>query len=150
MPKLVSLIAISLCNFSISFNAFAQEQGAGEPPSQIIVLILLFVIMYFFLIRPQSKKQKALTTMISALEKGDVIITTGGVTGVIKKSVDGDQFFEVEISPSVSVNVLKTSVLDKVSKDHSEYKKLSKMTSSSSSTKDSTKKSKAKNKKSAE
>jgi len=146
MSKYAILIITSLYNISFSFNAFAQETAGGgaEPPSQIIVLVALFAIMYFFLIRPQSKKHKELQNMISSLEKGDVVITSGGVSGVIKKTIDGDQFFEVEISPAVTVNVLKSSIIDKINKDHSEYKKLSKMTSAKTAAKDTSKKSKNK------
>lgn len=54
-------------------------QGLGS----IIPLILMFVLFYFLLIRPQQKRQKATQQMHSALQKGDKIVTIGGLHGFI-------------------------------------------------------------------
>lgn len=150
MLKLSGLLIVTLYNLSLSLNVFAQEQeNVSEPPSQLIVLFLLFGVMWFFLIRPQMKKNKELNNMIDSLKKGDLVITSGGFSGIIKKYTEGEQFFEVEISPSVTVNVLRTSVIDKINKDHKEYKKLSKIKSENVSGQKDTKKKSGKNKKAA-
>ncbi|WP_252311629.1 preprotein translocase subunit YajC [Sinobaca sp. H24] len=49
----------------------------------IIMLVLMFAIFYFLLIRPQQKKQKQITQMHSNLQKGDRIVTIGGLHGTI-------------------------------------------------------------------
>ena len=54
---------------------------------QFIPLILIFVIFYFFLIRPQQKKVKEHRAMVENLKKGDKVVTSGGITGVITLSL---------------------------------------------------------------
>ncbi|RNA68743.1 preprotein translocase subunit YajC [Alteribacter keqinensis] len=49
----------------------------------IVPLLLMFAIFYFLLIRPQQKRQKKIQQMHSSLEKGDKIITIGGLHGTI-------------------------------------------------------------------
>ena len=49
----------------------------------ITQLVLLGVIFYFFLIRPENKRRKAITTMQNSLEKGDRVVTIGGIHGRI-------------------------------------------------------------------
>ncbi|MBU9720696.1 MULTISPECIES: preprotein translocase subunit YajC [Bacillaceae] len=49
----------------------------------IIPLLLMFAIFYFLLIRPQQKRQKKVREMHSALQKGDKIVTIGGLHGTI-------------------------------------------------------------------
>ncbi len=53
-----------------------------------IPLILLFVVFYFLLIRPQQKQQKKRKEMLSNLQKGDRVVTIGGIHGVIKEIDD--------------------------------------------------------------
>jgi preprotein translocase subunit YajC len=50
--------------------------------------VLMFAIFYFLLIRPQQKKQKQRTSMLSALKKGDKIVTVGGLHGTIEEIAD--------------------------------------------------------------
>ena len=52
---------------------------------QFVPLILIFAIMYFLLIRPQQKKAKEHTNMVSNLRRGDNIITQGGIVGKVAK-----------------------------------------------------------------
>ncbi|WP_022793796.1 preprotein translocase subunit YajC [Marinococcus halotolerans] len=51
--------------------------------STIIVLVLMFLIFYFLLIRPQQKQQKRIKEMHANLQKGDRIVTIGGIHGTI-------------------------------------------------------------------
>lgn len=52
-------------------------------------IILMFVIFYFLLIRPQQKRQKQVREMQAALEKGDKVVTIGGLHGVVD-AIDED------------------------------------------------------------
>ncbi len=61
-----------------------EPQGIGGMASSFLPLILIFVIFYFLLIRPQSKKAKEHKQMLENLKKGDKIITTGGIHGIIE------------------------------------------------------------------
>ncbi|MEW6002199.1 MAG: preprotein translocase subunit YajC [Nitrospirota bacterium] len=58
-------------------------QGAGSLISSLIPLVLIFVIFYFLLIRPQQKRAKDHRRMLENLKKGDKVITSGGIYGVI-------------------------------------------------------------------
>ena len=82
---------------------------------QFIPLILIFAIMYFLLIRPQQKKAKEHTNMISNLRRGDNIITQGGIVGKVAK-VKEDGEIEVEIAEGVKVRVIKSTVATVISK----------------------------------
>ena len=73
---------------------------------QFIPLILIFIIFYFFLIRPQQKKVKEHKAMVESLKKGDKVVTSGGITGVITRVVDNDKV-EVEIADNVTVEVIR-------------------------------------------
>ena len=53
-------------------------------------ILLMFILFYFLLIRPQQKRQKAVTQMQSALQKGDKIVTIGGLHGIVD-AVDEDK-----------------------------------------------------------
>ena len=79
-----------------------ESSGIG----QFIPLILIFVIFYFFLIRPQQKKVKEHKAMVEGLKKGDKIVTSGGITGVITRVIDNDKL-EVEIADNVTVEVIR-------------------------------------------
>jgi preprotein translocase subunit YajC len=83
-------------------------QGAGGMLGSLIPLILIFVIFYFLLIRPQQKRAKEHKTMIENLKKGDKIITSGGVYGVIEAV--GTNTVTVKISENVKVKFGKAYV----------------------------------------
>ncbi len=91
--------------------AFAQASGGGGLGlTNLLPLILIFVIMYFLLIRPQQKKVKEHKAMVTALKKGDTVVTQGGVIGRITKVRDNENEIEVEISPNVVVKVVKSTI----------------------------------------
>ena len=79
---------------------------SGQGIAQFIPLILIFIIFYFFLIRPQQKKVKEHKAMVEGLKKGDKIVTSGGITGVISRVIDNDKL-EVEIADNVTVEVIR-------------------------------------------
>ncbi len=95
--------------------AYAQDAGAAGGLISIIPFILIFVIMYFLLIRPQQKKMKEHQAMVSALRRGDQVVTQGGIIGkVLKVKEDGEA--EVEIAEGVKVRVLKATIANVISK----------------------------------
>ena len=77
--------------------------------AQFIPLILIFVIFYFFLIRPQQKKVKEHKMMVSALKRGDEVITSGGIVGKIER-VLGDDKVDISISENVTVQVVQSTI----------------------------------------
>jgi preprotein translocase subunit YajC len=81
-------------------NAYAQGAGggAGDPTTTIIMIGGMFVIMYFMMIRPQMKRQKEQKAMVDALQKGDEVITSGGILGKVTKV--SDAYLTVEVAES--------------------------------------------------
>tara|TARA_B100000700_G_scaffold255386_1_gene288130 strand:- start:22 stop:306 length:285 start_codon:yes stop_codon:yes gene_type:complete len=88
---------------------------SGSGFAQFIPLILIFVIFYFFLIRPQQKKVKEHKQMVSALKRGDEVITAGGLVGRIEKII-GDDKAEVSISENVTVQVVQSTIQSLINK----------------------------------
>lgn len=75
----------------------------------MIMIIAMIVIFYFFMIRPQSKRQKEIKKAREAMQKGDSVVTTGGIHGKIKEISDNTVLMEV--APGVSIKVDKAAVL---------------------------------------
>ena len=86
-----------------------------ESLGQFIPLILIFGIMYFLLIRPQQKKVKEHAAMVSALRRGDQIVTQGGLIGKVVKVKD-DNEVDVEIADGVKVRVVQSTIATVISK----------------------------------
>ena len=87
---------------------------SGSGFAQFIPLILIFVIFYFFLIRPQQKKVKDHKAMVSALKRGDNVITSGGIIGTIERVYEDDKV-DLSISENVIVKIVKSTVQQHVS-----------------------------------
>jgi len=86
-----------------------------EAIGQFLPLILIFAIMYFLLIRPQQKKVKQHQNMVSALRRGDQVVTQGGVIAKVSKVKD-DNEVELEIADGVKVRVVKTTIAQVLNK----------------------------------
>ena len=82
---------------------------SGSGFAQFVPLILIFVIFYFFLIRPQQKKAKDHKLMVSALKRGDEVITSGGIVGKIER-VLGDDKIDITIADNVTVQVVQSTI----------------------------------------
>jgi len=89
-------------------NGAPAAAPAGDPLASMILPIGLIVLFYFFLIRPQSKRHKQHKEMVAALQKGEEVVTTGGLLGKITSV--GENFITLEISKDVSIHVQKNSV----------------------------------------
>ncbi|MDR2871367.1 MAG: preprotein translocase subunit YajC [Xanthomonadaceae bacterium] len=102
---------MNLLDFLIP-SAYAQAAGgapaAGGGFSMLVLPVLLIGVMYFFMIRPQMKRQKEHGAMIAALGRGDEVITSGGIAGVVTEI--GDNFVTVEIAESVRIRVQKAAI----------------------------------------
>ena len=85
-----------------------QTQGEGGGLSGMLMIVAMIVIFYFFMIRPQNKKQKEIKKAREAMTVGDKVVTAGGIHGKIKEL--GESTLIVEIAPSVTIKIDKTSV----------------------------------------
>ena len=82
---------------------------SGSGIAQFIPLILIFVIFYFFLIRPQQKKIKEHKQMVSALKRGDEVVTSGGIVGKVERILGNDKV-DVIIADNVTVQVVQSTI----------------------------------------
>ena len=90
-------------------SAFAQAAPSGDPGYiGLLPIVLMFVLLYFLMIRPQMKRAKETKAMIEALQKGDEVITAGGVLGRITKL--SDAYVSLEIAPNTEIAVQKSAV----------------------------------------
>ena len=91
---------------------------------QFIPLILIFVIFYFLLIRPQQKRIKEHKAMVNALQRGDQVVTAGGLLGKIERILDNEKV-EVQISENVEVlNNFETRKAEIIIKDDEDDQEL--------------------------
>ena len=91
-------------------NAYAQAPG-GFPGGDLMTflpMIAIFVVFYFLLIRPQQKRAKETRAMLEALQKGDEVVTAGGLVGKIGKLTD--QYAGIEIAPNVEITVQRAAI----------------------------------------
>jgi preprotein translocase subunit YajC len=95
-------------------DAFAQGGGPGDAGGMmpLVFIVVMFAIFYFLLIRPQAKRQKELKSMVEALNKGDEVVTTGGLVGRITEL--SDQYLTLQVATvggqPVAVSVQRSSV----------------------------------------
>ena len=92
-------------------SAYAAEGAAAAGPSMVGQLVMLggFVLIFWLLIwRPQSKRSKEHKNLLSALAKGDEVVTTGGILGKVTNVTD--EFVTLQVSDSLELNFQKGSV----------------------------------------
>lgn len=91
-------------------QAWAQGTGggAGGELMGLLPILLMFVVLYFLMIRPQMKRAKDHKAMIEALQKGDEVVTAGGMVGRVSKI--GDNYVSLQIADNVEVTVQRPSV----------------------------------------
>jgi len=96
-------------NNLLTLLLMTQPAEGQSPYSSFIFLLLIIVVFYFFMIRPQMKRQKDLKNYRNSLQKGDKVITTGGIYG----KVDGikDNYVIVDVDNNVKLKIDKSAIL---------------------------------------
>jgi preprotein translocase subunit YajC len=92
-------------------DAMAQAAGGAGPQGgfmSFLSLIILFVAFYFLLIRPQMKRQREHQKLVEGLQKGDEVVTSGGLLGRINDV--GDVYVKVEVARGVEVRIQRPAV----------------------------------------
>jgi len=87
-------------------NAYAQAAPAADPTGGLMglmPLILMFIVLWFLMIRPQMKRAKEHKALVSALAKGDEVVTQGGIAGRVTQV--GDNYLHVEVADNVNIVV---------------------------------------------
>jgi preprotein translocase subunit YajC len=93
---------------SPAFAQAAPAGGSGPGYEQFIIIIGMFALLYFLMIRPQMKRAKEHRQMTEALQKGDEVVTTGGVLGKITQI--GEAYISIQIAPNTEVQVQRSAV----------------------------------------
>ena len=96
--------------FELITPAYAQAASipGGGDLMTFLPMIAIFVVFYFLLIRPQQKKAKEAKAMLESLQKGDEVVTAGGMLGRIVKL--SDQYATVEVAPSTEITVQRQAI----------------------------------------
>ncbi len=104
---------------------YAQENapadGTATPPglfpgSFFPFLILMFAVMYFLMIRPNQKREKERREMLNSIAKGDKVVTTGGICGIVVGVNDKTVVLKVSDEPVTKIEFMRSSVAQ-VAKD---------------------------------
>ncbi len=90
----------------ILLQATQGDGGMG----MILMLVAMFAIMYFFMIRPQQKKQKEIQNFRKSIEKGQEVVTAGGIYGVVRDIDDVNNILIIEVANGVRLRVDRNSV----------------------------------------
>ena len=101
-------------NLMTLLQTAAPQGAAGGQWTMWVMLLLIFVVMWFFMIRPQRKQQKELQKFRDGLQKGDKVVTVGGIFGTVVEIKDKSVLIEVD--KDVKLRVDKNSLV----KDYSD------------------------------
>ena len=100
--------------FMTLLDAAGAQGAAGGQWTMWVMLLLIFVVMWFFMIRPQRKQQKELQKFRDGLQKGDKVVTVGGIFGTVVEIKEKSVLIEVD--KDVKLRVDKNSLV----KDYSD------------------------------
>ena len=91
-------------------QAWAQSGGAtqGGGIESMLLIVLMFGVLYFMMIRPQMKRAKEHKVMIEALQKGDEVISGGGILGRVSKISEG--YVTLEVAQGVEMVLQRSAV----------------------------------------
>ncbi|MBU2709989.1 preprotein translocase subunit YajC [Zooshikella harenae] len=92
-----------------AFADAAAGQPAGGSWVTTLMMVGFFAIFYFLLIRPQQKKAKEHKQMLSQLQKGDEVVTNGGIIGKITKV--SDEFITLQVNDNTQLNFQKAAIV---------------------------------------
>lgn len=98
-----------LVNLTFVSNAWAMsgqsggKEGGGSIVGLLLPMVIVFAIFYLLLIRPQQKQQKKMKEMLGAIQKGDDVVTRGGIHGKITGIADN--ILTLEIADNVKVKI---------------------------------------------
>ena len=98
-------------SFVLISPAYAQAAAGAAQENTLLTflpMVAIFIVFYFLLIRPQQKKQKEARAMLESLEKGNEVVTAGGILGRIVKL--DEQYVTVEVAPSVQMVVQRAAI----------------------------------------
>ena len=105
-------------------QAGAEGAPAGNPLMSFLPFILIIGIFYFLIIRPQNKRRKETEKMLSAVKKGDEIVTIGGIHGTVYRAVDKEPTVIVTVDDNVKLKFLRSAISSVVAQSKEEPKEI--------------------------
>jgi preprotein translocase subunit YajC len=90
------------------------QSGQGSPLGFFLPIILIFGIMYLLIFRPQAKKQKEHRQMLESIEKGDRVLTAGGIYGTVVGVKEKEGILIVKVADNVKMEMSKTAIAKKL------------------------------------
>lgn len=109
------MLRFFLLFISLTPGLFATGAAGGFDIMQFVPILLIFVIFYFLILRPQQKKAKTHQEMLKSLQRGDKVLTAGGMFGTVDKTISETET-SIEIADGVKIKVLKTAITDVVTR----------------------------------
>ena len=94
---------------SVAF-AEAAPGGGASGVTPFIPMLIIFAIFYFLVLRPQSRKQKLQQKFINELKRGDMVVTSSGIVGVVKAV--SDKFATIEVDEGVCLKIVKSQIAE--------------------------------------
>jgi preprotein translocase subunit YajC len=104
----------------VQLLAQAEEGGQASSLISLALPLLMIVGFYFLLIRPQRNRQRAQQALISSIEVGDEVMTTGGIFGSIVEIDEDEGVVTVEIAPGTRVRMLRQGIAQRFVEDEDE------------------------------
>ena len=106
---------LGLSTLFFMFSSWGLGQTPAAPTARegvtpFIPLLLIFGVFYFLILRPQQRKQKDLQKFLSAMKRGDRVITQSGIIGTVKTV--SDQFVTLEVDENVHLKILKSQIAE--------------------------------------
>lgn len=108
---------------SPAYAQAADGASSGGGFEAILPLILIFVVFYFLLIRPQQKKMKQHKANLTAIRRGDRVVTGGGIIAKVTKASDDDKELTIEICKDIKVKVLRETIAHVIERNETGKKK---------------------------
>lgn len=99
-----------LLTLAMAGSGGGQAQGGGGI-AMLLPFLAVFAVIYFLMLRPQMKRQKETTKMLSALKKGDRVLTTGGIYGTIVGIKEKEDTILLKIDSEVKVELQRGAIV---------------------------------------
>lgn len=103
-----------LIPFAQASDTAARAPSSPDLLTQFAPIAIIMVLFYFLLIRPQQKKLKEQRALLDALQKGDEVVTNGGMLGRVVKA--SPEYLTLEIADGMEIVVLRSAVANKLEK----------------------------------
>jgi preprotein translocase subunit YajC len=97
---------------NLAYGQSAATSSGGNPLVGFLPIILIIVILYFLMILPQQRRQKKHNQMLSELKKGDRIVLSGGIYGIITNAKE--RTFMVKVAENTEIEIEKSSIAYKI------------------------------------